>query len=347
VRLLLLGYFGFGNAGDEALLAAEVEALRSVLGPSTEFLVVSGDPAYTQATHDLPAVSRTDVKGLVRALAWCDGVIAGGGSLLQDVTSARPVAFYAGTMLAARLAGKPVFVYAQGLGPLRRRINRRLAGMALRSSTYVAVRDAQSLALAHDLGARGAELTADPVLGWGALAPGDGDRLAVALRPWDGLAEWLPVVRAVLSEMAREVEVVLVPFHAGQDVGLARELASVLPNATVVDSRRAGYRAAIDAVASARAVLGMRLHALVVAAAAGRPFVALSYDPKVSAFATSVGAPVAATLPGPVDVETLVTSLRKALQGPDQYYLEQVERLRATARRPAREVAERLGGGDG
>lgn len=345
MRLLLVGYFGFGNTGDEALLAAEVDALRSELGASTEFLVVSGDPAYTQATHGLPAVSRTDAKGLAQALAWCDGVVAGGGSLLQDVTSARPVAFYAGTMLAARLAQKPVFVYAQGLGPLRRRVNRWLAGLALRSSTFVAVRDAQSLALAHDLGVRGAELTADPVLAWDAVTPGTGDRLAVALRPWDGLPRWLPVVRTALAEVARDHDVVLVPFHAGQDVELARELAAVLPDATVVDPTCVGYRAAVDAVAGARAVIGMRLHALVVAAAAGRPFVALSYDPKVAAFAASVGAPVAASLPGPVDVETLVVSIRKALKGPDQYYLDQVERLRAAARRPALEVAARLGRG--
>ena len=165
MKLMLLGYFGFGNAGDEAVLAAELVALRGTLGATTEFVAVSGDPARTTALHGIPAVGRTDVGAVLRALRTCDGLVAGGGSLLQDVTSARPVAFYGGLMLAARSMRTPVFVYAQGLGPLRRRANRTLAGAALRSARYVAVRDPGSLTLAARLGVRGLDLVPDPVLG--------------------------------------------------------------------------------------------------------------------------------------------------------------------------------------
>ncbi|MEQ7126944.1 polysaccharide pyruvyl transferase CsaB [Actinopolymorpha sp. B11F2] len=344
MRLLLLGYFGFGNAGDEAILEAEVAALRDALGADTEFVVVSGDPAYTVSTHGLPAISRTDATGVVRALRTCDALVAGGGSLLQDVTSARPVPFYAGLMLMARALRKPVFVYAQGLGPLHLPVNRLLTAAALKSATYVALRDHDSLILAERLGVRGAELVADPVLGLDHSASGaDPSGLAVSLRPWRGSATWLPVVRSALATLARDVDVALVPYHARQDVVLARELSADLGGLRVVEPDQGGHRAAVDAVAGARAVLGMRLHALLVAAAAGRPFVALSYDPKVTAFAAQVGQPVAATLPGPIDQAALVTSVRKALEdSPDRPYLDRVARLRATAARPADAIAAHL-----
>lgn len=361
MRLLMVGYFGFGNAGDEAVLAAEVEALRAELGPATEFLVVSGSPADTRARHGLSAVRRGDAPGLLRALRGCDALVAGGGSLLQDVTSARPVAFYGGLMLAARAVGRPVFAYGQGLGPLRRRANRLLAGWALRGSTYAGLRDAGSCALAGELGAREVDLVADPVLGMDLLAERQpaglaaagssgarlaaarpsGARLAVALRPWPGQDRWLPPVRAGLAELvARGVEVVLVPFHAVQDAGLARELGSDLGVRVVRPA--ADPRASLAAVAGADAVLGMRLHALIGAAAAGRPFVALAYDPKVTAFADRVGQPVAATLPGPVRAAELVRAVEGALAGPEPGYARRVSELAVLARRPAAVLASRV-----
>lgn len=347
MRLVLLGYFGFGNAGDEAVLAAEVSALRSVLGPETEFVVISGDVAHTRDVHGLPAVSRTSIPDVLRAIRASDGLIAGGGSLLQDVTSARPVAFYGGVMLAARLARKPVFVYAQGLGPLRRAPNRWLASRALRRATYVALRDRESALLAEDLGVREVDLVPDPVLGLdlGELDESGGPkpRLAVALRPWDGMDDWLPRVTEVLTALAPEAELAFVPLHGGQDVELAESLAAVVGEPARVVYPDGGYRAALEAVAGAQAVFGMRLHALIAAAAANRPFVALSYDPKVTAFALSVGQPVAATVPGPVVSRNVEGLVRAALSEPvDGAYAGRLAVLRAEARRTATEIATRL-----
>lgn len=343
MRLVLLGYFGFGNAGDEAILAAEVQALRTSLGTDTEFVVVSGDVEHTARVHGLPAVGRTDFPGVLRALRSCDGLVAGGGSLLQDVTSARPVSFYGGVMLAAKALRKPVFVYAQGLGPIGRPVNRWLGGRALRAASYLALRDDASRELAQSLGATSCELVPDPVLGLERPLSGEGSGLgsglAVSLRPWHDSAAWLPLVTAALRTLATEVEVTLVPFHETQDLELARTVATELGSAAELVEPTGDFRTVLSAVAGARAVLGMRLHALVAAAAAGRPFVALSYDPKVTAFAEQVGQPVAATLPGTLDPDELASEVRTALTGPTSAYAKTLDILRAAAHEPADRIA--------
>jgi polysaccharide pyruvyl transferase CsaB len=325
VRLLQLGYAGHGNAGDEALLAAELAALRET-DPDVDLRVISGDPAATERLHGVDAVARTDPFALQAAMRWCDGLVVGGGSLLQDVTSARPVAFYAGLALAAGRLGKIVSWYAAGLGPLNRRGNRSLAARALARADYLSVRDPVSLALADSLGVIGAELVGDPVL---AGAPGvptvqrvrsGRPRVAVALRPWadDG---WFDGIVTALTVLADEVDLVLVPMQAGVDVELAeavaRSLDAALGTAVEVVGHDGGYVASMSALQGADVVLGMRLHALVAAAAVNRPFVALSYDPKVDAFAAQLDVPVTAHLPGRLDADAVVRAVRSAVAMPD------------------------------
>lgn len=320
MKLLQLGYAGYGNAGDEALLAAELAALRAV-DPELDIRVVSGDPATTLRVHGVDAVARSDGFALQKAMRWCDGLVVGGGSLLQDVTSTRPVAFYAGLALAAGGLGKVVSWYAAGLGPLRRRGNRALAAGALARADYLSVRDPVSLALADDLGVLGAELVGDPALGGSIGVPRirpvrtGRPRVAVALRPWadDG---WLDEVVTALTVLADEMDLVLVPMQAGGDVELAEAVARSIEasrgDTVEVTSNDGGYVATVAALQSADLVLGMRLHALVAAAAARRPFVALSYDPKVDAFAGQLGIPVTAHIPGRIDGDALVRDVRAA-----------------------------------
>ncbi|RPH55184.1 polysaccharide pyruvyl transferase CsaB, partial [bacterium] len=59
-RIFIAGYYGFGNAGDEAILAALLADLRA-LRPDLEFVVASGNPADTENDHGVPAVSRDDL----------------------------------------------------------------------------------------------------------------------------------------------------------------------------------------------------------------------------------------------------------------------------------------------
>lgn len=59
-RVLISGYYGFGNLGDEALLDVIVKQLRTRY-PAGSISVLSADPAGTAARLNVDAVPRMDL----------------------------------------------------------------------------------------------------------------------------------------------------------------------------------------------------------------------------------------------------------------------------------------------
>lgn len=342
LRLVISGYYGRGNIGDEAILAGLVAAFRS-REPDVRLTVISARPADTRAHHGVEAVSHRDLLGIGRAIRAADALLSGGGSLLHDQTSQRPVPYYGGTILLARLLGRPAYVHAQGLGPLRRRHQRWLAALALRAATGVSLRDERSVALLHELGVRRtAQIVPDPALALLPPAlpePNGRPRLVVSLRDWPEADRWLPAVTDALRRLGERFEIVLLPMHLPEDIALAEQVAAELDDARV--KVPADHRDAIETIAGADVVLGMRLHALILAALAARPFVAVSYDPKVIAFAGQLDQPVGADVHGSVDVDRLVAMVED--HGARDDYRERVATLCARAEASTVELLDRIG----
>jgi polysaccharide pyruvyl transferase CsaB len=336
MRLVVSGYFGYGNAGDEAVLAGMLESLRAAAG-DLEVTVLSGDPAHTLRTHGVPAVRRMNPRAVIAALRRSDGLVSGGGSLLQDRTSARPVAYYTGVMALARLARRPYVIYAQGLGPIERAVNRRLAAMALRGAAYVSLRDDASVALARALGVRRPiDVVPDPALALMPDAPGTGDHLLVAVRPWGPERAYVAELNAALRELAADARILALPMHEAVDRGVSTEVVAGIAGAEVTVAG-ADLAAQLAAIGSARLVIGMRLHALVLAAAAGVPAIAVSYDPKVEAFAARVGQAIVGHVGTPIDPAAIVAAARRAMTSDPAPYRARVAELRSQLQRAATE----------
>jgi polysaccharide pyruvyl transferase CsaB len=164
--IVLSGYYGFDNAGDEALLAAISEALRE-FSPDINIIVLSASPQRTQELHGVAAVSRFNPISLIQTLRRADLLISGGGSLLQDVTSWRSILYYLGIVTLALILGQPVMFYAQGIGPIRRPWARWLTRVIANRVRLITVRDQDSLNELKHLGVTKPPVyvTADPVLG--------------------------------------------------------------------------------------------------------------------------------------------------------------------------------------
>ena len=294
-RVLLCGYYGEHNLGDDALL----EVLLNQVPPGSEPVVTAWDQALVRRSFGVATTDRRSLGGVLRALADCQTLVLGGGSLLQDSTSFKSLVYYAALIVAARLQGKPVGLWGQGLGPLRRRRSRLLVRLLLPLATAISWRDPASASLAAGWGIA-AELGSDPV--WG-LAPRDwhgrGGPIVLCWRSAAQLqgAAWRPYLEALEQLAARADRPVLwLPFHQEQDRGLlaALQAEGLVPPGLLARSRELGVQdpaAALEQFAGASLVLAMRLHGLILAALAGAPTAALSYDPKVAAAAEAIGCP--------------------------------------------------------
>jgi polysaccharide pyruvyl transferase CsaB len=163
-RILISGYYGAGNIGDESILTAVVENLRTRLS-GIEITVLSQSPAATAKKHAVRSASRCS-PAVINEIRRCDLLISGGGSLLQDVTSRRSILYYLGVMWLAFLFRKEVFIYSQGIGPIVSKRNRRLTAWTLRRVAGIVVRDEASAELLSEIGVPRARVivTADPVL---------------------------------------------------------------------------------------------------------------------------------------------------------------------------------------
>ena len=119
--ILVSGYYGFDNLGDEAILSSLCADLAELGVSRRELVVPSGNPEKTAAEHGVSVLGRFDVRGIWRTLSSARCLISGGGSLLQDVTSRRSIAYYLSLVEMAQARKVPVIMYAQGLGPIRSR----------------------------------------------------------------------------------------------------------------------------------------------------------------------------------------------------------------------------------
>jgi len=302
--LVLSGYYGYGNTGDEAVLEAILADLRREC-PDVRMTVLSASPEATAARYGVRSVHRFSPADVWRALRQADLLVSGGGSLLQDVTSTRSLWYYLGVIAMARAAGAKVMVYANGLGPLRRPVNRVLTATVLRGVQRISVRDPDSLAVLGGLGVKrpDAVVTADPAFGLEALPEDDRGRLldeiglnpaagpvfGLALRPWPGWDDMIASAVSAVGRQAREAggQVLLLPMQYAHDAPVAASLDGLGEGVVVTDAgagRELNARELLTMVGCCDVLVGMRLHALVFAAAAGVPFVGLAYDPKVSAF---------------------------------------------------------------
>lgn len=343
-RVVLSGYYGLGNAGDEAVLAAIVQALRE-RDPGGRITVLSAAPGFTREVHGVEAVRRTDLRAVIAALGEADLLISGGGSLLQDVTSLRSLLYYLGVVALARARRVPVFFYAQGVGPLRRRVARWLAGRVARGVAGITVRDAASADLLREVGVTRPEVvvTADPVFAFRpAQSAGSAGRpvFGFAFRPWAGEEEWVPEVARAAGELAEQygAELRWLSFQGERDLPVAKALAAACPAAsTVVEPGRTPEETWAQ-VAGCDLLVGARLHALIMAAAAGRPLVGVSYDPKVDALLTDLGLALAGRLPG-VTAKELAAAVEKTWERRAEMATELAPRV-AERRRRAEATAD-------
>ncbi|MGM0471814.1 MAG: polysaccharide pyruvyl transferase CsaB [Bacillota bacterium] len=294
-RILLAGYYGFNNAGDEAILSTIISALKE-RDAQLELVVLSAAPAKTKQVYSVETVDRFNLFAVSKALYHSDLLLLGGGSLLQDVTSRRSLLYYLGLIYLARQLGVPVSLYAQGVGPIESKLGSFLVPRLLNQVSNLSVRDQDSKELLKELGvSREIRTTVDPVFNLRLpedkraeeIITAEGINLTkpvigVTLRPW-GNNDYLTTLVQVLDRVANrlEAEILFLPLHHPGDLAVSRRVSRLMTVPTQIVQKEYRPEEAAALFSQVDLLIGVRLHSLIFAAINQRPLVGISYDPKV------------------------------------------------------------------
>ncbi len=304
--VVICGAYGRGNAGDDAILDAILQEIRS-LDPDMPVTVLSKDPAATRLTYRVRSIHRSHILSWRKAMRKSVLYLNGGGSLIQDVTSRRSLWYYLYNIRSAHALGCRVQMYGCGIGPVTREKHRRMAARTLNSCVdIITLREPDSQAELQAMGVTSPQilLTADPALTLRAATedetdsvllcagiPPHGKYLCFALRRWPGFEEAAPALRAAAAYAYETYGLtpVFLSVEKHLDPGAGRIAADGLsvPHYFLDDAGKAGT--IIGALSRMEAVVSMRLHALIFAAGQGIPLVGIVYDPKVSSFLRYIG----------------------------------------------------------
>ena len=349
-RILIVGYFGFDNVGDETILQVECERLRQ-LRSDLELSVLMDNQARARELA-LTSYKRKSIYQIYQAIKAADLVLEGGGGLFQDSTGPGSVMYYGSILAAATMLQKPSFLLSHGFGPIRTDLGKLLAKSLLPLASKATFRDAESLEEFKKFAPQvEAQVTADPVF---LLKPGDSQKsqdvlskccladasapvVVISVRSWLGLSiekqakaynDWWESL-----EVGNRPQFVIVPLQYWYDEGISKRLGSLLKAPSVVAPKLSGEEIlALVAAPQVEMTVAMRLHALILTACAGKAMLGVAYDPKVANTCELCGAPYLHLKE--LDEENFAQKLTDAWEHRNDLALQirrQVEMLRAKA----------------
>ncbi len=289
-KVMLVGYFGFGNAGDELLCDTFIR--RFVIDfPDFDIAILNRGRITSAPEGRIRLVPRSDLMQVAEELLTCRALIVPGGGVLQSATSNLSLVYYLSLITLARFCGAQTFLPAQGFGPypgtgIVARLLRGWLGFELGRAAFLSTRDNESAGIACGLtGKEAVPVCADLVFLNDKPRSAPERRKKGTLRLGAVIRTSVPGsdrIAADLIAMQKDLEnleLVPVAFQPEEDekawksAGWAGEvLYAADPLAVFAD---------FDIVIS------MRLHGCIVATCLSIPWVGIAYDPKVSAFAAA------------------------------------------------------------
>jgi polysaccharide pyruvyl transferase CsaB len=315
VKVLIAGYFGFANTGDELILDAMIRDFRAHL-PGIDITVISGNPQTTRKVHRVNAVGWEDVSQIADEMETCQLVVIGGGGVFHDywgfdhssiLTSGHMgLSFYSSIAILTAIKGKPLMLFAVGIGPLQSEEGVSIVRTIANQAVLITVRDEESQKILLSLGIPPEKIsvTADPV--FSRFSPGNDTQtqprdhphapvVGVVLRNWD--VDIAPDIWE--KEVAEGLDLFLQPHPSGRvlfipfqnvketlldDFGISKRVQRLMAhsNQTSIISKSLTFAEKAGALSQCDLLLGMRLHALILAIKYGIPAVGISYDPKVT-----------------------------------------------------------------
>ncbi|MDD2447405.1 MAG: polysaccharide pyruvyl transferase CsaB [Tissierellia bacterium] len=304
--VLLSGYYGFDNSGDDAILKAIVKDLREV-NKDLDITVLSYNPEKTESMYPVKAVNRFNFRDVVCSIKECSLFISGGGSLLQDVTSTRSLLYYLTVMFFAKIFKRKVMVYANGIGPINKKLNRFFTRTILNKVDLITLRDNRSKEYLDIMGVtnKNIHVTADPVYTLEPAAdsiidnifldekiPKEKPLIGVSIREWEKAKGLETNIAKAIDYMIKEYNatIVLIPMHYPEDLNIGKDILELVKeDGCYILKKKYNVEEIMGIIKEMDMIIAMRLHSLIYAATQSIPMVGLIYDPKITGLLESIG----------------------------------------------------------
>lgn len=309
-KIMISGYYGFNNTGDEAILKSMVRAFKEKI-PQVKITVLSHNPLQTSQTYKVRAINRLHLIKIIRCLRNVNLFISGGGGLLQDSTGKGwSILYYLGLIMIAKIVKVPVMIYAQGIGPINKKINKLLIKWILNKVNLITVRDTHSKKILNNLGVSGPSIyvNSDPVFllkrkninyiidnypcVQKLINPDDRLLIGVSIREYKSNGSDSKRIFAQAADYLIEnyqAKIIFLPFQFDEDVHISEEILSLMKNQADVLKVKLEPEELLSLLTRLSLVVGVRLHSIIFSSMANIPFIALNYDPKVKYFVEDLG----------------------------------------------------------
>lgn len=301
--ILISGYYGFNNTGDEAMIETFSQELAK---KNFGLKVLSCNPDKTKETYNVGAYDRYNLFQIIKGIKKSDILVSGGGTLFQDITSKKNIWYYLGIVVLAQLLGKKVCIAYQGMGPLRNRFYRWMTQKVLnrKSVKLIALRDKCAMEYSKEMGIKEEKmiLSSDVVF---MMKPAPKERVMKIIKDnvlnyQEGekliglsIRDWKEKDRTdIFAEIADQLveryhaRIVFFPFHKPKDAEISKIIAHKMKHedATVLIPNRYLPSEILGAMGFMNVNIGVRLHSLVFSALMNVPTIGISYDPKIDGF---------------------------------------------------------------
>lgn len=310
INILIAGYHGFGNCGDEATLQAMTFNIRD-MASDVKITALSYKPELTKTEYNIESVQRFNALQVFNAIRRSDIILSGGGTLLQDGTSTRSLLYYLSIIKIAKLFRKRVMLYANGIGPVNGRLNRKLIKLVVNKVDIITLREQMSKKDLREIGVDKPDIfvTADPAFTLKPVSdevalrflemegiPCDKDIIGVSVRNWTkakGGEGYIKELAGVCDRLAKDGKtILLIPMQFPRDVDISLRLMGQMSERAYILDREYTPAEILGIIGQVKIMLSMRLHTLIFAAVKRVPMVGIVYDPKVEYYLKLLNMPI-------------------------------------------------------
>jgi polysaccharide pyruvyl transferase CsaB len=357
-KILISGYYGHGNIGDEAILFSILDQLKG-----HDLTVVSLDPEYTKRVQGQKAIDFFNTDEVEEAVKRSDIVVMGGGGIFQEFPDidyyktrisylfhnpyGKLLAFAIVPIISA-IYEKPLVFLGQGVGSFFSEDSKSFYRFIFSLPSLITVRDNYSYGWVKQLGRHdGIHLSADPAF---LLLAEDGEKADSLLKKHTltekkfitlSLREW--IYHGLIDDMVREVaralndflrdkelSVLLIPFqeieknaHPTQDkktlLQLMERLEKNIQEKAVLLEDNLRPQELQALMGKGLFGIGMRYHFLIFSVLNSIPSVSLSYDEKCLHLMREIGLEDLSVKGSEMSYQVLLSRMNRLFHHLDEY----------------------------